>query len=192
MYYKLRDIGFFQDENILNNILDIMKKNIIIIKSYTNLKNLKCYDGVPEKFKIEFEKNIEELIKVQENTLIHDKIMLDDKKEWLQFIIKEVYQKNADMFKQNKAFLIYIDIDSLLEIIYEEKNEIIEDFREFTNEIGRNTIFENDKKVVKIMITRIKEHIKTSKKSKIKNLQLNWLISNLKSYAGIGNDEVLD
>ena len=42
------------------------------------------------------------------------------------------------------------------------------------------------------MITRIKEHIKTSKKSKIKNLQLNWLISNLKSYAGIGNDEVLD
>lgn len=192
VYYKLRDIGFFQDENILNNILDIMKKNIIIIKSYTNLKNLKCYDGVPEKFKIEFEKNIEELIKVQENTLIHDKIMLDDKKEWLQFIIKEVYQKNADMFKQNKAFLIYIDIDSLLEIIYEEKNEIIEDFREFTNEIGRNTIFENDKKVVKIMITRIKEHIKTSKKSKIKNLQLNWLISNLKSYAGIGNDEVLD
>lgn len=192
VYYKLRDIGFFQDENILNNILDIMKENIIIIKSYTNLKNLKYYDGVPEKFKIEFEKNIEELIKVQENTLIQDKIMLDDKKEWLQFIIKEVYQKNADMFKQNKAFLIYIDIDSLLEIIYEEKNEIIEDFREFINEIGRNTIFENDKKVVKIMITRIKEHIKTSKKSKIKNLQLNWLISNLKSYAGIGNDEVLD
>lgn len=130
VYYKLRDIGFFQGENILNNILDIMKKNIIIIKSYTNLKNLKYYDGVPEKFKIEFEKNIEELIKVQENTLIQDKIMLDDKKEWHQFIIKEVYQKNADMFKQNKAFLIYIDIDSLLEIIYEEKNEIIEDFRE--------------------------------------------------------------
>lgn len=192
VYYKLRDIGFFQGENILNNILDIMKKNIIIIKSYTNLKNLKYYDGVPEKFKIEFEKNIEELIKVQENTLIQDKIMLDDKKEWHQFIIKEVYQKNADMFKQNKAFLIYIDIDSLLEIIYEEKNEIIEDFREFINEIGRNTIFENDKEVVKIMITRIKEHIKTSKKSKIKNLQLNWLISNLKSYAGIGNGEVSD
>ena len=34
VYYKLRDIGFFQGENILNNILDIMKKNIIIIKSY--------------------------------------------------------------------------------------------------------------------------------------------------------------
>lgn len=192
VYYKLRDIGFFQDENILNNILDIMKKNIIIIKSYTNLKNLKYYDGVPEKFKIEFEKNIEELIKVQENTLIQDKIMLDDKKEWLQFIIKEVYQKNADMLKQNKAFLIYIDIDSLLEIIYEEKNEIIENFREFINEIGRNTIFENDKEVVKIMITRIKEHIKTSKKSKIKNLQLNWLIDNLKSYAGIENVDLSD
>ena len=46
------------------------------------------------------------------------------------------------------------------ELTEEEKNEIIEDFREFINEIGRNTIFENDKEVVKIMITRIKEHIK--------------------------------
>ena len=189
VYYKLRDIDFFQDENVLNEILSNMENNISKAESLTNLKTLKYYNGVPKKYKMKFEENIERLVRTQDNKFLKKRIVLDN--EWVQFL-KDTYQRNADMYMQKKAFLLYIDIESLLNKICNEKNVVIEDFRAFIIEIGRNYIFENDKEVVENMITRIEEHIKISKKLKVRNLQLNWLISNLKSYAGIENGEVSD
>jgi len=105
---------------------------------------------------------------------------------------KRYISKKLRYVYAKKVFLLYIDIESLLNKICNEKNVVIEDFREFIIEIGRNYIFENDKEVVENMITSIEEHIKISKKLKVRNLQLNWLIDNLKSYAGIENVDVLD
>ena len=148
----------------------------------------KQFRYVPEKYKEKFEENIKRLIKAQDNKLIEKKIILDDNNDkWVQFI-KDTYQSSSDMYMQKKAFLKYIDIDSLLEKIFNDKNEIIEDFREFIVEIGRNYIFENDKETVKIIIEKLNNHILSSENSKIKKLQLNWLINSLKSYVGGNNN----
>lgn len=190
MYYKLQNIDFFQDDSILSEILKNMEDNISKEESHTNLKMLKYYDGVPEKYKEKFEENMKRLIKAQDNKLIEKKIILDNNNDkWVQFI-KDTYQSSSDMYMQKKAFLKYIDIDSLLEKIFNDKNEIIEDFRAFIVEIGRNYIFENDKETVKIIIEKLNNHILSSENSKIKKLQLNWLINNLKSCAGMKNDEI--
>lgn len=190
VYYKLQNIDFFQDDSILSEILKNMEDNISKEESHTNLKMLKYYDGVPEKYKEKFEENMKRLIKAQDNKLIEKKIILDNNNDkWVQFI-KDTYQSSSDMYMQRKAFLKYIDIDSLLEKIFNDKNEIIEDFRAFIVEIGRNYIFENDKETVKIIIEKLNNHILSSENSKIKKLQLNWLINNLKSCAGMKNDEI--
>ena len=187
VYYKLQDVDFFQDDSILSEILKTMEENISKVESHTDLKMLKYYDGVPEKYKEKFAENMKRLIKAQDNKLSEKKIILyDNNDKWVQFI-KDTYQSNSDMYMQKKAFLKYIDTNSLLEKIFNDKNKIIEDFREFITEIGRNYIFENDKETVKIIIEKLNNHILSSKKSRIKNLQLNWLINSLKSYVG-GND----
>lgn len=78
-----------------------MEDNISKVESPTNLKMLKYYSWVPKKYKVKFEKNIERLVRTQDNKFLKKRIVLDN--EWVHFL-KDTYRRNLDMYMQKKCF----------------------------------------------------------------------------------------
>ena len=187
LYYRLISIGLVVSYNSLDEIIDKMEINIKENKrEFNKLAMPYFFEDIPKEFVDEYKKRIQYLINIQESSLLEDRINLTDINEWVEELRKK-YKLHESVFRNQKAFIKYIDLDSILIKIIDSSNEEIDNFRGFILEISRYNSFENDMNYVENLISKIKEHIDNPATSKIKILQLKWLVDNLEKYVGIGS-----